>query len=129
MNEFEKQIRELRRQHKAEQSMITKETYRRIGRLNMAISAVDSDVAREALRNAREQEFASMRSSHRLSKAYYLEQLKLINEAQRRQYEVIPSRHGIRRMIEKICNAVENSGQTTLTISFGDHRRATVTFA
>lgn len=128
MNEFEKQMNALRLQYKAEQRQISKDCYRTIAHLNTAIGQVDSPEAREALRAEKERVYDSMRRSHELNKTCYLQQIEMINDQIRIHFEKTPSKSHMRRMIANLCTLTEASGEKTISISFGDKRRATITF-
>ena len=124
MNEFEKRSNTLRLQFKTEQCMITKECYRKIGRLNSAIAMVNSDEAREALRAEKEKTYEAMHRSHELNKTCYLQQLELLNEEHLQHLKRHPSNRQLRRLLALFCTKAEASGQKALSISFGQSRRA-----
>ncbi|MDE6267346.1 MAG: hypothetical protein K2M07_08370 [Muribaculaceae bacterium] len=128
MNEFEKQMNALRLQYKAEQRSITKDANRTIGRLNAAIRMVDSQEAREALRAEKERVYESMRRSHALNKACYSEQMEMLNDKLRLHFEKTPSKRRLRRIIGLLCRQAEADGQKSFVISFGESRRAEITF-
>lgn len=128
MNEFEKQMNALRLQFKAEQRLITKDAYRTIGRLNIAISKVDSQEAREALRAERERIFEAMRRSHEINHTCYLQQIELIADRQTLHHKANPSARQIRRMLAQLYSVAEAKGRKSLTCHIDNSRRAVITF-
>lgn len=128
MNEFEKKMNALRLQYKAEQRQISKDATRTVARLNAAIRMVDSQEAREALRTEKERVCETMRRSHELNKTCYFQQLEMLNDKLRLHFEKTPSKRHLRRMIANLCTLAEASGEKTISISFGNKRRATITF-
>lgn len=128
MNEFEKKMNALRIQFKAEQRQITKDSCRIIGRLNKAISMVQSPEARQALRDEKERVYESMRRSHELNKTCYFQKLELLSDQLRMHFHKSPSKSSVRRLIASLIDSAEASGEKSISIAFGDNRHATITF-
>lgn len=128
MNEFEKRINALRRQFSAERNQITKDCYRTIGHLNTAIGKVDSTEARDALRAEKQRVYEAMRNSHRYNCLCYLQQLELLNEEYMLSLKKTPSNRQLRRTMATLCKMAEAQGKSSLTVSFGDNRQATINF-
>lgn len=128
MNEFEKQMNALRVQFKAEQRQITKDCYRTINRLNTAIGMVNSQEAREALRNEKERVYETMRRSHELNKTCYLQQLDLLEDQHSRHLERHPSKRRIRSILAAFCRSAEADGKNSISIHFGKDRTAKISF-
>ena len=128
MNEFDKRINELRIQFRRENVQIAKDAYRQIGHLNNAISQTTFPGVRDALRAEKERIFEAMRNSHRYNRTCYIEQLEAIEDERLRHYERVPSKTKIRRLIGRICQETEANGETSVTIAFGNNRKATISF-
>lgn len=126
MNEFEKRMNALRLQFKTEQRRITKDAYRIITRLNAAIKTVDSQEARDALRAEKERIYETMRRTHDVNRTCYFQQLELIADEQLLHRKHNPSKSQLRRMLAHLSECAE--GQNPLSVSFGDNRRAEITF-
>lgn len=127
MNNFEKRLNALRLQFKAEQRQITKDARRTIVRLNTAIRMVDSQEAREALRAEKERVYETMRRSHEINRTCYLQQLESISDEQLRHLKLNPSSSQVRRMLAHLCERADS--QKTMTIPFGENRRAEIIFS
>ena len=117
----------LRLQFKAEQRQITKDTRSTIVRLNTAIRMVDSQEAREALRAEKERVYETMRRSHEINRTCYLQQLESITDEQLCHHQRHPSNTQLRRMLSHLCERAD--GQKTMTIPFGENRRAEIIFS
>ena len=128
MNQFEKRMSALRQQYAAERAQITKDTYRHIGHLNTAISQTSFPEVRQALRSEKERVYEAMRASHRYNRLCYLQQLEAIEDEYRLHLEQNPSKKQLGRMMTNLRKSAEQGGQSSLTISLGDNRSATVTF-
>ncbi len=118
----------LRRQFAAELDQITRDTYRHIGHLNTAISQISFPEVREALRAEKERVYEAMRASHRYNRLCYLQQLEMIEDEYQHHRTKNPSARQLRRMMTILRKSAEQSGQSSLSISLGDNRTATVTF-
>lgn len=128
MNEFEKQMNAMRVRFKAEQRQITKDCYRTINRLNKDLGMVNSQEAREALRNEKERVYESMRRSHELNKTCYLQQLDLLDDQHSRYRERHPSKRRIRSILATLCKSCEADGNNSFSIHFGENRTAKISF-
>lgn len=128
MNKFEKRMNALRQQYAAERAQITKDAYRHIGHLNNAISQTSFPEVRQALRSEKERVFEAMRTSHKYNRLCYLQQLEAIEDEYHLHLEQNPSKKQLRRMMTTLRKSAEQGGQSSLTISLGDNRSATVTF-
>lgn len=128
MNKFEKRMNALRRQFSAERNQITKDAYRQIGHINNAISATSFPEVRDALRAEKARVYEAMRTSHRYNRICYMQQLEAIEDEYHLHLGQNPSKKQLRRMMTTLRKSVEQGGQSSLTISLGDNRSATVTF-
>lgn len=128
MSEFEKRINALRLQFRNERSQITKDAYRHIGHINTAIGMVNSPEARDALRAEKERIYEAMRTSHRYNRVCYLQQLELLEEEHRLWRVMNPSKRKLRRIMARLRESAEAKGKDSITICFGDNRRAEVKF-
>ena len=129
MNEFEKRINALRLQFCAERNQITKDTYRKLGRINIGIGKAEFPEVREALWAEKARLKEAMRQAHRINRECYLEQLELLNDEYRSHMERVPSNRRLRRMMATLCAAAEDRGLSSLSISFGENRQASITFS
>lgn len=128
MNEFEKRMNALRRQFRAERVSITRDACRRIGHINTDISKTRFPEVRDALRAEKQRIYEEMRQSHRYSRLCYRQQLEALEDEYQQHLERNPSRSQIRRMVTAICGAAEAQGENSISIAFGDNRRATISF-
>lgn len=128
MNEFEKRINALRLRFKEERIQIVKDCTRTVGHLNNAIGIVNSEEARDALRaeklRVRTAKDRAMESNLRC----YHEQLELLNEGYLLSLKQQPSKRQLRRTVASLCKMAEAQGESSLTVSFGDNRQATIAF-
>lgn len=129
MNEFEKQMNALRLRFSAERNQISKDAFRQIGHINNAISTTSFPEVREALRAEKQRVYEGMRTSHRYNRLCYMQQLEAIEDEARLHREQFPSRRQMRRMAAVLSQAAEAKGEKSLTITFGDNRQATISFA
>ena len=128
MNEFEKRINALRRQFCAERVQITKDTYRKIGRINIGISKAEFPEIREALWAEKARLKETMRQAHLVNRECYLEQLELLNDEYREHMERFPSNRRLRKIMAMLYPSAMANLNGTMTIPFGDNRQATITF-
>lgn len=128
MNEFEKRINALRLRFKEERIQIVKDCNRTVGHLNNAIGIVNSEEARDALRaeklRVRTAKDRAMESNLRC----YHEQFELLNEGYLLSLKQQPSKRQLRRTVASLCKMAEAQGESSLTVSFGDNRQATIAF-
>lgn len=128
MNEFEKRINALRLRFKEERIRIVKDCNLAVGHLNNAIGMADSEDTREALRaeklRVRTTKDRAMESNLRC----YHEQLELLNEGYMLSLKQQPSKRQLRRTVATLCKMAEEQGESSLTVSFGDNRQATIAF-
>lgn len=118
----------LRQQYAAERAQITRDAYRHIGHLNNAISQAAFPEVRQALRYEKERVYEAMRTSHKYNRLCYLQQLEAIEDEYHLHLGQNPSKKQLRRMMTTLRKSAEQGGQSSLTISLGDNRSATVTF-
>ena len=128
MNEFEKQMNALRIQFRNERVSIQEDANRTLGHLNNAIGQVDSPEARAALRAEKNRVWHATRRSMHYNRLCYRQQLELLEDQYFRHREKNPSKREIRRMLSTLCFSTEAEGNNSLSISFGDHRTAKITF-
>lgn len=128
MNEFEKRMNALRIQFRNERVQITKDAYRHIGHLNNAISQCAFPEVRDALRAEKQRIYETMRTSHRYNRLCYLQQLEAIEDEARIHRDKNPSKKQLRCMMITLRKSAEHGGQSSLKISLGDNRSATITF-
>ena len=129
MNEFEKRMNALRRQFSAERNQITKDAYRQIGHINNAISATSFPEVRDALRAEKARVYEAMRTSHRYNRLCYMQQLEAIEDEYRLHLDNNPSKKQVRRMMDRLGRLAEASGKNSLSIAFGNGRRADISFS
>lgn len=129
MNEFEKRINALRIQFRNERIQIAKDAYRQIGHLNTAISQTSFQDVRDALRAEKQRVYEAMRTSHSYNRTCYMQQLEAIEDEYHLHREKHPSKREIRLMLYRLCRAAEDSGENTLSVSFGNGRRADISFS
>ena len=129
MNEFEKRMNALRLQFRDERVQITKDCNRTIGRLNSAIGMVNTPEAREALRAEKARVYEASRQSMKYSRLCYLQQLEALEDEYRIHLDKSPSKRQLRRMIAILGNVADENGGKSLSIAFGEGRRATITFS
>lgn len=128
MNIYEKQMNALRQQFKQERISIQRDANRTIGHLNTAIGQVTTAEARQALRDEKARVYEMTRQSMRYNRLCYMQQLELIQQEQAVYLQQHPSKTRLRRAMALLKNAADTAGQTSLTLTFGDRQRATVTF-
>lgn len=128
MNEFEKQMNALRIQFRAERISIQKDSNRTIGRLNTAIGMVNTPEAREALRAEKKRVYEATRQSMKYNRLCYRQQLDAMKDQYRMHLEENPSKAQIRRMVSAIFGSAEAEGKDSVSIAFGDNRRAIISF-
>lgn len=129
MNEFEKRISALRIQYKNERKQIQKDSNRTIGRLNTAIGMVNTPEAREALRTQKARVYENTRQSMKYNRYCYKQLLKMIEDEYMNSLREKPSKKQLRNLMSFLYKTAEAEGQTSIRISFGDHRLGTVTFS
>ena len=128
MNEFEKRMSALRLQFKAEQRQISKDSYRKISRLNTAIGQTHIAEARDVLREEKHREYEAMRKSHELNRTCYLQQLEMIADEERLSRQKNPSKSQLRRMMAQLYRYAEANGSKVLSFSFGENHHADISF-
>lgn len=127
MNEFEKRINALRLQFCAERVQITKDYNLSIGHINTAIGQVNSPEARDVLRAEKSRLKEAMREAHRINRECYLDQLEQLNDEYLKHSQTTPSNRQLRRMMVRLCKAVEAKGHESITFFFDDNRKGTLT--
>lgn len=128
MNEFEKKMNALRIQFRNERVSIQEDANRTIGHLNTAIGQVNSPEARAALRAEKNRVYHATRRSMKYNRLCYRQQLDLLEDQYLQHRERNPSKREIRRMLHTLCVSTEADGNNSMSISFGDHRTAKITF-
>lgn len=128
MNNFEKQINELRIQFCREREQISKDAYRTIGHLNNAISQSPFPEVRDALRAEKNRIYETMRNSHRYNRLCYLQQRELLEDQYAQHREQNPSRKKMRRLMAQLQQMAKAQGKTSLAVFFGDNRQVTIKF-
>lgn len=129
MNEFEKRINALRLQFRDERVQITKDCNRTIGRLNTAIGRVNTPEAREALRAEKIRVYETSRRSMEYSRLCNLQQLEALEDEYAIHRRKHPSGKQLRSRLAALCREAEARGEKSVTLSFGDKRRATIIFS
>lgn len=100
--------------------------------VNKALGNLDAATRRQlekALRAEKQRVYEATSQSIRYSCLCYIQQLEALEDEYRLHRENNPSKSQLCRMAASLCKIAEANGDGSITIAFGDNRKATVSFA